>query len=78
MGITDYGHRGVPNVFLSAPLRSDGTWNSAHFKNKEYDTLVASYIAALDLEAQKVTAGKIQKPAARRDAGDLPLFLRLS
>mgnify|MGYP000635577332 CR=1 FL=1 len=24
MGITDYGHRGVPNVFLSAPLRSDG------------------------------------------------------
>ena len=21
MGITDYGHRGVPNVFLAAPLR---------------------------------------------------------
>jgi peptide/nickel transport system substrate-binding protein len=60
MGITDYGHRGVPNVFLSAPLRSDGTWNSAHFKNPEYDTLVSSYIASLDLEAQRATAGKIQ------------------
>ncbi|HEY8013831.1 MAG TPA: ABC transporter substrate-binding protein, partial [Dongiaceae bacterium] len=36
MGITDYGHRGVPNVFLNAPLKSDGTWNSAHFKNKDY------------------------------------------
>ena len=53
MGITDYGHRGVPNVYLSAPLRSDGSWNAAHFKNKEFDALAASYIAALDLEAQK-------------------------
>jgi peptide/nickel transport system substrate-binding protein len=60
MGITDYGHRGVPNVFLSAPLRSDGTWNSAHFKNAEYDTLVSSYIASLDLDSQRTSAGKIQ------------------
>jgi peptide/nickel transport system substrate-binding protein len=60
MGITDYGHRGVPNVFLSAPLRSDGTWNSAHFKNAEYDTLVNSYIASLDLDSQRTSAGKIQ------------------
>ena len=60
MGITDYGHRGVPNVFLQAPLLSTGTWNSAHFNNAEYDTLAKGYIAALDLEAQKATAGKIQ------------------
>ena len=61
MGITDYGHRGVPNVALTAPFKSDGPWNAAHFKNPTYDTLAASYIAALDLEAQKATAGKIQK-----------------
>jgi len=61
MGITDYGHRGVPNVFLAAPLKSDGTWNSAHFRNAEYDQLATSYVAALDLEAQKATAGKIQR-----------------
>ena len=61
MGITDYGHRGVPNVFLSAPLTSDGTWNSAHFKNTEYDALVKGYIAALDLDAQRTAAGNIQK-----------------
>jgi peptide/nickel transport system substrate-binding protein len=61
MGITDYGHRGVPNVLLSAPLLSEGTWNSAHFKNKEYDSLVAQYIKALDLGAQRATAGKIQR-----------------
>lgn len=60
MGITDYGHRGVPNVYLGAPLTSDGTWNAAHFKNSDYDTLTKSYIAALDLEAQRSVAGKIQ------------------
>ena len=60
MGITDYGHRGVPNVYLQAPLASTGTWNSAHFANANYDTLVQSYIGALDLEAQRATAGQIQ------------------
>jgi peptide/nickel transport system substrate-binding protein len=60
MGITDYGHRGVPNVFLQAPLLSTGTWNGAHFNNKEYDGLVSGYVAALDLEAQRVAASKIQ------------------
>jgi peptide/nickel transport system substrate-binding protein len=59
-GLTEYGHRGVPNVFLNAPLKSDGTWNSAHFKNKEYDQLVADYTAALDLQSQRGAASKIQ------------------
>jgi peptide/nickel transport system substrate-binding protein len=60
-GITEYGHRGVPNVFLGAPLKSDGTWNSAHFKNKEYDKLVDEYVAALDLQSQRTAARKIQE-----------------
>jgi len=60
MGITDYGHRGVPNVFLQAPLKSDGTWNAAHFNNAEYDRLVTAYIAALDLDAQRTAASQIQ------------------
>jgi peptide/nickel transport system substrate-binding protein len=60
MGITDYGHRGVPNVFLGAPLQSTGTWNSAHFKNPDFDSLVAAYVASTDLSVQRSTAGKIE------------------
>jgi peptide/nickel transport system substrate-binding protein len=60
-GITEYGHRGAPNVYLGAPLKSDGTWNSAHFKNKEYDALVTEYVAALDLQAQRAASKKIQE-----------------
>ncbi len=61
MSLVDYGHRGVPNVFLSAPLLSDGTWNAAHYKNPDFDKMVADYIAAVDLQTQQQLAGGIQQ-----------------
>jgi peptide/nickel transport system substrate-binding protein len=64
MGITDYGHRPVPNVYLTAALSGNpkvGVWNSAHFKNDQYDELVRQYVAALDLDSQKSFAKQIQE-----------------
>ncbi|MCB8883118.1 ABC transporter substrate-binding protein [Acidisoma cellulosilytica] len=61
LGITDYGVRGVPNVFLRAPLLSTGTWNAAHFKNPTYDGLVSSYSKAADLGSQRHYAKGIQE-----------------
>jgi len=60
MSLVDYGDRGVPNVYLEAPLTSSGPWNAAHFKNKTYDSLVKQYVAALDLSSQRTVAGKIE------------------
>jgi peptide/nickel transport system substrate-binding protein len=66
MSIVDYGHRGVPNVFLTAPLETTnaktgtGPWNAAHFANSQYDSLVAQYVAALDLSSQRTIAGQIE------------------
>ncbi len=62
MSLVDYGHRSVPNVFLTAPLQSSGTWNAAHFKNTTYDKLSKQYIAtpATDLQGQQKIAGQIQ------------------
>jgi peptide/nickel transport system substrate-binding protein len=59
--LVDYGSRGVPNVFLQAPLMSTGVWNAARFKNPTYDRLVKQYIAALDLHTQKGIAGQIER-----------------
>jgi len=61
LGITDYAHRGVPNVFLRNPLLSDGAWNAANFRNKTYDGLVIRYVKALDIESQRSVAGEIQR-----------------
>jgi peptide/nickel transport system substrate-binding protein len=66
MSLVDYGHRSVPNVFLTAPLQTynaktgTGTWNAAHFSNTQYDKLSAQYIAAIDLTTQKSIAGQIE------------------
>ena len=60
LGITNYAHRAVPNVLLGAPLKSDGDWNSAHFRNKRYDRLVGDYAAAVDVESQRTAANEIQ------------------
>lgn len=66
MSLVDYGHRSVPNVFLTAPLETTnaktgtGPWNAAHFANSQYDSLVAKYIAAVDLSTQKNYAGQIE------------------
>jgi peptide/nickel transport system substrate-binding protein len=66
MSLVDYGHRSVPNVFLTAPLETTnaksgtGPWNAAHFANAQYDKLVAQYIAASDLSTQKTLAGQIE------------------
>ena len=66
MSLVDYGHRSVPNVFLTSPLETTnaktgtGSWNAAHFNNSQYDSLVAQYIAATDLSTQRSVAGQIE------------------
>jgi peptide/nickel transport system substrate-binding protein len=66
MSLVDYGHRSVPNVFLTAPLQTynakagTGTWNAAHFNNAQYDKLSDQYIAAVDLSSQRSLAGQIE------------------
>ena len=85
MTITDWGHRGVPNVLLNAALTSKavpskkaGTWNAAHFKNKKYDALVKSFGAAVSLADQRKYAKQIELLLLDRDAGDLPVLLQLA
>ena len=75
MSLVDYGDRGVPNVFLDAPLLSDGVWNAAHFKNPTYDGLVKQYTAAVDLQSQKAIAGKIETLLLEQTPLVIPYFI---
>ncbi len=67
MSLVDYGARGVPNVYLEAPLQSidnatgQGAWNAAHFNDPTYDKLSKQYIAAADLSSQRKLAGQIEQ-----------------
>jgi peptide/nickel transport system substrate-binding protein len=61
MSLVDYAHRGVPNVFLEAPLETNGVWNAARFNDPKYDALVKQYVAAVDLSSQRSVAGRIER-----------------
>jgi peptide/nickel transport system substrate-binding protein len=60
MSLVDYGDRGVPNVFLEAPLSSTGPWNAARFHDPSYDRLVKQFVAAVDIQTQRKIAGQIE------------------
>jgi peptide/nickel transport system substrate-binding protein len=75
MSLVDYGDRGVPNVFLEAPLTSGGPWNAAHFKDPAYDSLVKQYVAAVDLTTQKSLAGKIETLLLDQTPLVIPYFI---
>jgi peptide/nickel transport system substrate-binding protein len=58
--ITDYGHRAIPNVFLTSAFQSGGVWNQAHYANPKFDSAVKSYIGAADLTTQRRYAKTIE------------------
>jgi peptide/nickel transport system substrate-binding protein len=66
MSLVDYGHRSVPNAFLTNPLQTinaktgTGAWNAARFSSAQYDKLAAQYVATADLTSQRKIAGQIE------------------
>jgi len=51
--LTEYGARGVPNIYLTRCYMSTGDWNASHYKNPEFDSLAKTYLAAAELPAQR-------------------------
>jgi peptide/nickel transport system substrate-binding protein len=53
--LTEYGARGVPNVYLTRAYMSTGIgdWNASHYNNPEFDSLAKTYLAASELAAQR-------------------------
>lgn len=61
IGIVDYGHRPIPDIYFSSALGSGGVWNSSNYANPEFDALVSEYRGAIDVDGQKKAVGEIQK-----------------
>ena len=51
--LTEYGARGVPNIYLTRCYMSTGDWNASHYKNPEFDSLANTYLASAELAAQR-------------------------
>lgn len=59
IGIVDWGHRPVPDIFLTSGYRTGGVWNAANYNSTAYDDAVAEYQGAVDVEGQKTALAKV-------------------
>jgi peptide/nickel transport system substrate-binding protein len=74
IGIVDYGHRGVPDVYLNASLATNGAWNSAQYASEEYMEAFHEYQASIGVEAQKAAAGKLEGIVTEDSSTLFPYF----
>jgi len=51
--LTEYGARGVPNIYLTRAYMSTGDWNASHYKNAEFDSVAKTYLGAAEIAAQR-------------------------
>jgi peptide/nickel transport system substrate-binding protein len=61
MNITDWGHRAVPDVYLTGAFKTKGIWNAAHWSNKKFDRAATSYVGSVALKDQQKYAGIMQR-----------------
>jgi peptide/nickel transport system substrate-binding protein len=60
-GVTDFGHRGSPDVVLNRVLKSTGDWNAAQYKSDDMDAAIAEFISATTPDTRRAAAKKIQE-----------------
>ena len=51
----------MPLTYLNAALKSGGVWNAARYTNKKFDRLIADFVAAPNVAAQKRRARQMQQ-----------------
>ena len=74
LGIVDYGHRPVPDVFLNAALSTGGVWNSSQYSNPTFDEAFAAYSASVGVEEQTEAAGTLEQILNEDVPVGLPFF----
>lgn len=57
-GLTGWGERGTPVQLITPAYTSDGVWNSSHWKNREFTSLISDLAATVDLQSQRQIAAK--------------------
>ncbi len=75
--ITEYGARGVPNLYLTAAYMTDGVWNASKYANATFDAEARTY---LGVRRYRVAAQGDEEDGgdpAPRHAGDHGVLPRL-
>ena len=61
LGVTWWGDRVVPQIYLDLAYRSDATWNESHWHDQRLDDLIDFARSSLDEEARTAAYKEIQR-----------------
>lgn len=61
LGLTWWGDRASPQIYLDLAYRSDATWNESHWQDERLDDLIDFSRSALDQEARAAAFKEIQR-----------------
>jgi ABC-type transport system substrate-binding protein len=57
--LTEYGARGVPNLYITAAYMSDGIWNASHYSSPAFDAAAKQYLGAAEIAAQRAATTRM-------------------
>jgi peptide/nickel transport system substrate-binding protein len=77
LGITGWGHRPVPQMYLNVAVAGDGQWNEAHFADAEVDELIAQASVTADTAERADIYAQISTILAERGPYVIPWFASL-
>jgi len=77
LGITGWGHRPVPQIYLNIMVAGDAVWNEAHFADAEVDELIAQASVTADTMARAEIYAQISTILAERGPYVIPWFSSL-
>ena len=76
MGIIYWASRGAPSQLITPAYLSNGVWNSAHWKNKQFDKLIADLDATADEPKRKQIAQQAASLMMEETPAIIPYWLK--
>ena len=74
LGITPWGSRPVPQLYLDLAYKTGAVWNEAHFSDEELDAQIEIAGTSLDPEARTAAYHEIQRILIERGPVIIPYF----
>ncbi|NDJ85241.1 MAG: ABC transporter substrate-binding protein [Chloroflexi bacterium] len=74
LGITGWGSRPIPQLYLDLQLKSGARWNEAHYSNAELDQLIETAGTSLDQEVRVQAYMQIQELLVEEGPIIVPYF----
>jgi peptide/nickel transport system substrate-binding protein len=74
LGLSNWAQKNTASDMFNLAYKSDGVWNESHWKNPEFDTLLATFESTLDQEARAEQLAQLTEIISNDGAVMIPAF----